>query len=121
MARPRKLTVDILEAEKEQTPKNDMMRVMMHVQEHPMLYVGAVIFVVFCVIAGVLIRSVRAESQKKVTSAYAEASLEKDPAARVTKLEAAAKNAGEWTPEITYMIGETAIEAQQYGQGKGRV
>jgi len=62
MARPRKTTVSILEAEKEQTPKTDLMRVMMHAQEHPMLYVGGVLFVAFCVVAGILIRASRAEA-----------------------------------------------------------
>jgi tetratricopeptide (TPR) repeat protein len=118
MARPRKTTVDILEAEKEQTPKTDLMRLMMHAQDHPMWYVGGVLFVVFCVVAGLLIRESRKEADKRITSSYVEASIETDPAARLTKLEAAAKDAGEWTPEVTYVMGETAIQAQQYDKAK---
>ncbi len=118
MARPRKTTVDILEAEKEQTPKTDMMRLMMHAQEHPMLYVGGVLFVAFCIVAGLLIRASRIEAAAKITSRYAEASLETDPATRLAKFEDALKGAGDWTPEMTYVMGETAIQAQQYDKAK---
>ncbi len=118
MARPRKTVESILVAEKEQTPKNDMMRVMMHAQENPTLYVGVVLFVAFCIVAGALIRASKTESAAKITSRYAEASLETDPGTRLTKLEAAAKDAGDWTPEITYVMGETAIQAQQYDKAK---
>ncbi len=118
MARPRKTTVDILEAEKEQTPKTDMMRLMMHAQEHPMLYVGGVLFVAFCIVAGLLIRASRIDAAAKVTSRYVEASMETDPATRLTKLEAALKDSGDWTPEMTYVMGETAIQAQQYDKAK---
>ena len=118
MARPRKTTVDILEAEKEQTPKTDMMRLLMHAQEHPMLYVGGVLFVAFCIVAGLLIRASRIDAAAKITSKYVEANLETDPAARLTKLEAALKDAGDWTPEMTYVMGETAIQAQQYDKAK---
>lgn len=118
MARPRKTAVDIFEAEKEQTPKTDLMRLMMHAQDHPMLYVGGVLFVAFCIIAGLLIRESRKEASRKVTSGYVEASLEKDPASRLAKFEEAVKGAGEWTPEMTYVMGETAIEAQQYDKAK---
>lgn len=118
MARPRKTTVDILEAEKEQTPKTDMMRLVMHAQDHPMLYVGGVLFVAFCIVAGLLIRAGRIEASGKITSRYVDASLETEPAARLAKLEEAAKGAGDWTPEMTYVMGETAIQAQQYDKAK---
>ena len=83
-----------------------------------MLYVGGVLFVLFCIVAGLLIRVNRAEATGKITSRYVEASLEKDPATRVAKLEEALKNSGDWTPEMTYVMGETAIEAQQYDKAK---
>lgn len=110
MARPRKtFTVD--EKELIHTPKNDFQRFWMHLQENPLLYLGAAAFIALCVVAGILVRVSGKAAERDTMSRYAQAMLEQEPAARLARLEELAPDAGKWTAEVVYVMGESAIEA----------
>ncbi len=93
------------------TPKNDLQRLWMHMQENLPLYIGGVVFIAVCVVAGILVRVAGASSERETMSRYAQAMLVEEPAERLTQLGELAPDAGKWTAEVVYVMGETAIEA----------
>ncbi len=111
MARPRKKTSSVSHLLVPEEPKTEWQKILAHVEENIKLYVAGAIFIIICVAIGALIRVNVVIKEKETTTKYAEAALEEDAKMRLEKYQAIGDNAGRWTPEMLYMMGETAIEA----------
>ena len=123
MARPPKVNVNLIEEEIATTlPDSPITRYLLKIQavveENPFMYIGGAVFIVLCIVAGVLFNASQAASDREVMTKYTAAMIEEEPATRLAKLEEISGDAGRWTPEVTYMLGETAIQAQQYDKAK---
>ena len=93
--------------------KDSLRKLLMHIEENPMIYVAAVAFVVLCFVAGILVRVNSRVSDVAVMTQYAKAMEKEDPKQKLAALsEVAAKNS-RWTAEALYLKAETAIRAQE--------
>ncbi len=95
-------------------PKTEWEKALAHLEENYKLYIAGVVFVLLCMVIGALIRMSSVLNEREAMTLYAEAALVEDAAERLEKYRAVEKKAGRWTPEVLYMMGETAIEAGQY-------
>lgn len=117
MARPRKKkTAEHLLIPED--PKTDWQKFLIHVEDNIKLYIAGAVFLVLCAAAGGLIRLNGIVRDREITSAYAAAALTEDPAEQVAKYKALSEKAGKWTPEILYMLGESAVRAEQYDEAR---
>ena len=106
---PRPTDVETLEDTK---PKSDWESIAGHVKENPGLWAAAIAFVVVCALAGTMFRMQRGASLRDVTTEYARAVKETEPAQRVAALLALTESKSVLTAEALYIRGESAIEAQ---------
>ncbi len=111
MARPKKKSTSVSHLLAPEEPKTEWQKVLAHLEENIKLYVAGAIFVLICLAIAALIRINAVTKEKEITTKYAEAALEEDPKLRLEKYQAIDDSAGRWTPEVLYMMGETAIEA----------
>ncbi|HOJ69203.1 MAG TPA: tetratricopeptide repeat protein [Candidatus Hydrogenedentes bacterium] len=119
MARPRKTSHRLQDVEQEVSkPVTDLERLYKHVLENPWLYVGGVVFVIVCVLAGIAAQAVTRNNAARSAEEYVRAALKEDPAARMDMLAAAAENAGKWSDETLYLAGEAALEAENYEKAR---
>jgi len=119
MARSRKTSHRLQDIEQEVSkPKTDLERLYQHMLENPWLYVGGVVFVVVCVLAGIGVQAATRSSAARTAEGYVRAALTEDPAARMDALAAAAENAGKWADEALYLAGEAAIESENYDKAR---
>lgn len=101
-----------------ETELSDWQKLMQHVITHPWHYVAGVAFILFCAGAGALYGISQEMREREIMSGYAGAIAEEDPALSAAQLETIAESDSRWTPEIVYMLGETAIRAQEYEKAK---
>lgn len=89
-------------------------------KENPALYVGAAVFIVLCLVAGVLYRAHRESVERDLYTAYAEAIAKEDPAERLAALEPLVDANGpeEVMAEVVYVTAETAYWAQDLNKAK---
>jgi len=114
-AKPIKKGPDILD---QPVVKNDWDKLVEHVRQNPVLYGAGVLFVLLCIIAGVVFRSSGQQSQRSVMTAYARAIESDDAAKRVTELEPIVGGKGKTAAEALYVMGESAFEAKDYEKAK---
>jgi len=99
-------------------PTTDWQKALAHLEENYKLYIAGVAFILVCVAIGALIRISMVMKEHDVMTRYAEAALVEDPAERLEKYQALVNDAGRWTPEVLYRLGETAIEAGSHETAK---
>lgn len=105
---PKEVTTAVAEQQQ------DYRRLAEHVRENPLLYVAAAVFVVLCVLLGIVLRLNALTNEREAMTAYASALAEEAPEERLPRLEQAAEQGGEWSAEAVYVAAETAIKAGQY-------
>ena len=100
--------------------KGDLAALVEQVKENPALYIGAAVFIVACLVAGVLYRAHREAVERDLYSAYAAALDKEDPAERLAALEPLLDKNGPSAAmaEIVYVTGETAYWAKDYEKAK---
>ncbi len=96
--------------------QQDYRRLAQHVQENPLLYLAAAVFVGLCVLLGIVLRLNAMAGERETMTEYASALTEEEPEARLPKLEAVAEEGGQWAAEALYLAGETAIQANAYDE-----
>jgi len=114
MARPKKKSTSVSHLLVPEEPKTEWQKILAHLEENIKLYAAGAVFILICLAIGALIRVNTVVKQKEITTRYAEAALEEDPAARLENYQAIRDSSGRWTPEVLYMMGETAIEAGEF-------
>lgn len=109
-AKPRKKAPDILEEVK----KGDLDELINHVKAYPIWYVGAVVFLVLCVVVGMTFRS---DSGADAT-AIAKAMATEDPAMRAVELEPIAYENGPRAAEALVLLGHANLAAGNPDEAK---
>ncbi len=93
-------------------PSGELQEWWEHIRQNPMLYVGAVVFVLIAVLAGVFYRLNAEARQVSASTAYARAIEIEDPSQRAAELQQVVEEApAGLRGEILYMAGEAALEA----------
>ncbi len=95
-------------------PKGDWHDLADRISENPLLYVGAVLFVIVAALAGWLIRVYQTAANQEFATEFARALEADDEAAVITALEPLANE----KQEALYMLGETAFEAGDFEAAK---
>lgn len=91
--------------------KGDLLALLNHAKENPILYSVGIGFVAFCALFGTLFRMQSAEDERELTARYARALEPTDPAEMVTGLEVLANEDSSRTADALYMLGESAYAA----------
>lgn len=89
-----------------------------HLRENLLLYVAAVVFVILCIVAGILFRLSSMAAEREIMTQYASAMTIEDPALRAAELESVARLGGRWGHEALYALGEAAIQAGEYDRAR---
>lgn len=99
---------------------NDLERLYKYVLENPKQVAVIAGVVVLCIVATVLYRiSSRAADHAVMTEYAAAMTTIEDPAERVRALgNLLDRGAGRWEEEVTYMMGESAIQAKEYDKAR---
>lgn len=99
---------------------NDLERLYKYVLENPKQVAVIAGVVVVCIVATVLYRmSSRAADHAVMTEYAAALTTIEDPAERVRALgNLLDQGAGRWKEEVTYMMGESAIQAKEYDKAR---
>jgi tetratricopeptide (TPR) repeat protein len=95
-------------------PQSDWRDLADRVAENPLLYVGAVLFVIVAAIAGWLVRVYQVSADQEFATAYARALEAEEEADVVAALEPLAEE----QPVALYMLGETALRAGEMDKAK---
>lgn len=101
-------------------PQGDLSALVEQFKENPALYVGAVVFIALCLVAGLLYRAHRNSVERDLYTSYAEAVQKTDPAERLAALEPLLETNGpeEVMAEVAYVTAETAYWAQDTDRAK---
>ena len=83
-AKPRKKAPDILD--QQHTSKSDWAKFVEQVHENPVLYGAIALFLVLCVVAGIVYRTASGSSLRSLTTQFAQAAQNEDPALRAAEL-----------------------------------
>jgi len=91
-----------------------------YVRENPQMTAGIAGLVILCIAAALLHRISSQAADAAIMTEYAAAmTTAEDPAERVRALgKLLDEGAGRWTPEVTYMMGESAIQAKEYDKAR---
>ncbi|HOC67658.1 MAG: Outer membrane protein assembly factor BamD [Candidatus Hydrogenedentes bacterium ADurb.Bin101] len=111
MARPKKKSTSVSHLLVPEEPKTEWQKILAHLEENIKLYAAGAVFILICLAIGALIRVNAVVKEKEVATKYVEAALEQEAKPRLEKYKAISESAGKWTPEVLYMMGETALEA----------
>ena len=95
-------------------PKGDWHDLADRISENPLLYIGAVLFVIVAALAGWLIRVYQTASNQEFATEYARALEADDEAAIITALEPLANEKA----EALYMLAETAFASGDFEAAK---
>lgn len=124
MAAPAKKKQGLIDPRATREP-TELDRLMAHVQENPVLYAASIGFIVLCLLIGLLFRLSQRAADERIMSEYVsaivpldEVTVEIDPEKKVAELERLASQKSRWTAEQLYLLGETAIRAQNYEKAK---
>jgi len=99
-------------------PVTDFDSLLEHMKVNPLLYAGAAAFIALSILAGVIYRTSTEAKNQELATAYAKAMDTQDPAMREAQLEKIKDRKGALHPEIVYMLGEAAYEAQDYDKAE---
>ncbi len=88
------------------------------IKENPVVYIVGGAFIVLCALAGLLYNVGVAGKEEAVAAQLAEALKTEDPALRAAELERMADDAGSLTPDVLYLWGETAFDAEDFGKAR---
>ena len=124
MAAPVKKKTGLIDPRATHEP-NEFDRFLAHVQENPLLYIGSIVFVVLVLLVGLLFRLSQRAADERIMSEYVsaivpmdESTPDVDPEKKVAELERLASQKSRWTAEQLYLLGESAIRAQNYEKAK---
>lgn len=109
-----KKSLDIRDVGAMLTQQDELARWLQHLRENALLYVASAVFVVVCIAAGLLYRANQAAAEQLRLTAYARAMQEEAAPARLAALERIPIGRDQWSAEVLYMLGETAIRAGEY-------
>lgn len=113
-AKAAKKAPDILHAHE---AKNDWQRLVESIREYPVLWGAGVLFVVVCLVAGLVYRVNTANRTLETTTQFARAITTEDPALRTTELEQLSQR-GPLAADAVYLAGEAAYQAKDYAKAK---
>lgn len=97
-----------------ETRKNDLVALIAHVQHHPGLYIGAIIFVVVVLTATGIYRMLQTTALRAESTEYARAIETEDPAERSAAFAAIAKSSPRFAARALYLEAEAALDAGDY-------
>ncbi len=112
--RTKKKNLDIRDVGSMLTQQDELARWLQHLRENALLYAASAVFVVVCIAAGVLYRANQSAGEQLRLTAYARAMQEEDAAARLAALERIPIGRDQWSAEVLYILGETAVRAGAY-------
>jgi tetratricopeptide (TPR) repeat protein len=100
--------------------QGDLAALVEQFKQNPALYIGALVFIAVCLIAGVLYRAHREAVQRDLYTAYAEALANEDPEERLAALEPLLDMSGPGAAmaEVVYVTAETAYWTKDYEKAK---
>ncbi|MBI4560282.1 MAG: tetratricopeptide repeat protein [Candidatus Hydrogenedentes bacterium] len=98
--------------------KNDVIALLQHVRENPVLYATSTLFVLLAALAGLLYRVSAATKERTALTEYARALKSEDPKLRTTALEQVPASKGKLAAEVLYMTGEAAYQEGDYEKAK---
>lgn len=101
-----------------ETVESEVTDLVQHIKANPLLYLAGVAFVVVCILASFLYRHYSAERETTAATLLAKALANEDPSLRVTELEPLTLRSGDLTPKATYLLGESAYQAENYDKAK---
>ena len=113
-AKAAKKTPDILTLNE---AKNDWQRLAEHIREYPALYAAGALFVVVCLVAGLVYRVNTAKKSVNATTQFAKAVATEDAALRATEMEQLAQK-GPLAADALYLAGEAAYQAKDYAKAR---
>jgi tetratricopeptide (TPR) repeat protein len=101
-------------------PQGDLAALVEQFKENPALYIGAAVFLVVCLMAGILYRAHREAVARELYTNYAAAMNKEDPTERLAALEPLLDTNGpeEAMAEVVYVTAETAYWAHDYEKAK---
>ncbi|GMU93883.1 MAG: hypothetical protein AMXMBFR4_29410 [Candidatus Hydrogenedentota bacterium] len=102
----------------EKSKQDDLAAFLKEVQDNPWLYIGGAVFILVCVLAGVLYTQYNKAANRELYSALSRALDKEEAADQLAALEALARGKRESVAEITYLAAEKAFEARDYDKAK---
>jgi tetratricopeptide (TPR) repeat protein len=99
-------------------PRSDLADMAERIAENPLVYVGAILFVLVAGIAGWLITVYNASANQEFATAYARAFESGENTEILAALEPLAKEDAGPSHEALYMLGELAYESGDYAKAK---
>ncbi|GMV99695.1 MAG: hypothetical protein AMXMBFR84_08340 [Candidatus Hydrogenedentota bacterium] len=102
----------------EKSDKGDLHRFLESVQSNPWLYIGGIVFVAACVIAGLIYRQSTLEKDRTITTEIARALAQTTPEMKASDLAKLAEGAGRSSAEAVYLSAEAAYDAGRYEEAK---
>lgn len=98
---------------------SELQKRLAHVRDNPLLYGAVAAFVLMCILVAITFNLNAKTRDRRIMTQYAEAVLnEGDPAEILAKIEPVAGQDSRWNAETLYMMGETAIRAQEYDKAE---
>jgi tetratricopeptide (TPR) repeat protein len=98
--------------------ENDLLNLIAHIKENPLVYVAGVAFVFVCIIASVMYRAGIAENKVEAATAFARAMDSEDPILRAAALKGVADGGGEFGARACYMMAEAFYDAANYDEAQ---
>jgi len=95
-------------------PETDLQAFFGHVRENPLVYAGAIGFVVLVLLVTLIYGVAQESARQSAASAYLEATEPEDPSERVARLGEVAGSGTYLDARALYLQGETAIDARDY-------
>jgi len=115
--RKRPGTIDVRAAHSDQP--EEVRRVLEHLQENWKLYVAGTVFLVLAIVAGILMRISAGIANREAATQYAVAVIEsEEPAVQIAELQRLTERRTPWTEEQLYLLGETALQEEDYEQAE---
>lgn len=98
--------------------QDDLAAFLKEVQDNPWLYIGGAVFILVCVLAGILYTQYNKAANRELYSALSRALDKEEAADQLAALESLAKGKRESLAEVTYLAAEKAFEAREYDKAK---
>lgn len=102
-------------------PTSDTQALLRHVQENPLVYAGAIGFVVVVLLVTLFFRLAQESGRQDAATAYLEALDTEDVNERVARLGDVAESGTYLEAHALYMQGEAAIEARDYATAREKL
>jgi len=98
--------------------KNDWGKLIEQVRANPIAYGAAAVFLLACVLAGLIYRASATASSNAAVTQLAKAIETEDPATRESELDQLAKGKGSLSAQALYLEGEAAFQAKDYAKAR---